>query len=60
VATELGTTEGAMKTSIHRLRQRFGQLLRSEIAETLASPAEVDDEVRHLLAVVAPRGHGEA
>jgi RNA polymerase sigma factor (sigma-70 family) len=56
VAEELGTTEGAVKTSIHRLRQRFGQLLRTEIAETVASPAEVDEEVRHLLGVIAPWG----
>lgn len=58
VAAELGTTEGAVKTSIHRLRRRFGQLLRSEIADTVASPDEVDDEVRHLLGVVAPWGRG--
>jgi RNA polymerase sigma-70 factor (ECF subfamily) len=54
VAAELGSSEGAVKTSVHRLRQRFGQLLRSEIAETFSSPAEVDDEVKHLLGVVAP------
>jgi RNA polymerase sigma-70 factor (ECF subfamily) len=54
VAAELGTTEGAVKMSIHRLRQRFGQLLRAEIAETVSSPTEVDDEVKHLLGVVAP------
>ena len=56
VAAELGTSEGAVKTSIHRLRQRFGQVLRSEIAETVSSPAEVDDEVKHLLGVIAPWG----
>ncbi len=55
-AEELGLSEGAVKTTIHRLRQRFGQLLRSEIADTVASPAEVDDEVRHLLGVIAPWG----
>jgi RNA polymerase sigma-70 factor (ECF subfamily) len=54
VAAELGTSEGAVKTSIHRLRQRFGQVLRSEIAETVSSPTEVDDEVKHLLGVIAP------
>jgi len=56
LASELGTTEGALKMSIHRLRQRYGQLLRSEIAETVSSPAEVDDEIRYLLGVVAPWG----
>jgi RNA polymerase sigma-70 factor (ECF subfamily) len=60
VASELGTTEGAVKMSIHRLRQRFGQLLRSEIAETVSTPAEVDDEVRHLLGVVAPWGRQQS
>jgi hypothetical protein len=37
---------------VHRLRQRFGGLLRQEIAETV-SPNEVDDEMRHLLRVLA-------
>jgi RNA polymerase sigma factor (sigma-70 family) len=54
VAEELGTSEGAVKTLVHRLRRRFGQLLRSEIAETVSSADEVDDEVRHLLGVIAP------
>jgi RNA polymerase sigma-70 factor (ECF subfamily) len=56
VAEQLGTTENAVKSSIHRLRQRFGQFLRAEIAETVSSPAEVDDEVKHLLGVIAPWG----
>jgi RNA polymerase sigma factor (sigma-70 family) len=56
VASELGTTESAVKTSIHRLRKRFGELLRSEIAETVSSPTDVDEEARHLLGVVAPWG----
>ena len=54
VAAALSTTETAVKTSVHRLRQRFGHLLRQEIAETVSGPEEVDDEVRHLLGVVAP------
>lgn len=53
VAAELGTTEAAVRTSVHRLRQRFGKLLRQEIAETVSSPNEVDDEMRHLLQVLA-------
>ena len=56
VAAELGASEGAVKTSVHRLRQRFGRLLRDELAETVASSEEVDDEVRHLLGVIALRG----
>jgi RNA polymerase sigma-70 factor (ECF subfamily) len=56
VAAELGTSEAAVKASVHRLRQRFGTLLREAIAETVASPQEVDDEVRHLLGTIAPWG----
>jgi RNA polymerase sigma-70 factor (ECF subfamily) len=49
VALELRCTEEAVKTAVHRLRQRFGALLRQEIAETVSKPEEIDDEVRHLL-----------
>ncbi len=49
VALELRTSEEAVKTSVHRLRQRFGTLLRQEIAETVSKPEEIDDEIRHLL-----------
>ena len=52
VAETLEMSEGAVKTAVHRLRKRFGECLRAEIAETVADPVEVDDEVRHLLAVV--------
>ncbi len=44
--------EGAVKTAVHRLRRRYGDCLRAEIAETVADPEEVDGEVRHLLTVV--------
>src|SRR5262245_43894125 len=54
LAAELGTSEAAIKTSVHRLRQRFGKLLRREIGETVADAEEVDDEVRHLLGVITP------
>lgn len=54
IATDLGMTETAVKAAVHRLRQRYGQLLRQEIAETVADPVEVDDEVRHLLGVLQP------
>jgi RNA polymerase sigma-70 factor (ECF subfamily) len=49
VAAHLGLSEGAVKTAVHRLRKRYGQLLRAEVAETVADPHDVDDEVRHLL-----------
>jgi RNA polymerase sigma-70 factor (ECF subfamily) len=56
VALRLGTSESAVKMSVHRMRQRFGTLLRDQIAQTVSSPDEVDDEVRHLLGVVGPWG----
>jgi RNA polymerase sigma-70 factor (ECF subfamily) len=55
VAHALGMKEGAVRTAVHRLRKRFGQCLRAEIAEIVADPADVDDEVRHLLEVVKPQ-----
>jgi RNA polymerase sigma-70 factor (ECF subfamily) len=52
LAAELDTTEGALKTAIHRLRQRFKERLREEISHTVSDPADVGDEVRHLLAAL--------
>ncbi len=52
VADRLGTTEGAARVAAHRLRRRYGELLRREIASTLAEPAEVDDEIRDLFAAL--------
>jgi RNA polymerase sigma-70 factor (ECF subfamily) len=54
VAAELGMSEPAVKVSVHRLRRRFGQLLRAEVAETVRDETQVDDELRHLLRVVSP------
>jgi RNA polymerase sigma-70 factor (ECF subfamily) len=56
VGEELGMSETAIKTAVHRLRRRFGTLLREAVAETVAEPGDVDDEVRHLLGVIAPWG----
>jgi RNA polymerase sigma-70 factor (ECF subfamily) len=47
-AASLDMSEGAVKTAVHRLRRRFGELLRREIAETVSDAAAVDDEVREL------------
>lgn len=52
LATELQTTEGALKVAVHRLRARLREALRAEVAQTLAEPADVDDELRHLVAVL--------
>jgi RNA polymerase sigma factor (sigma-70 family) len=52
VATRLGLSEGAVAVAVHRLRQRYRRLLREEIAQTVQRVEEVDDEMRHLLAVL--------
>ena len=52
VARDLGTTEGAVKVAIHRLRRRFRELVKSEIAQTVGDPAMVQEELQSLLAAV--------
>jgi len=52
VAAELGMTENALKQAFHRLRQRYRELLRDEIAQTVAVPGDVEDELRHFIAVL--------
>lgn len=44
----LNMSEGAVKMAVHRLRRRFGELLRQEIARTVSDPAEIDEELRSL------------
>lgn len=56
LAAQVGLSEGALKVTIHRLRKRFGELLRQEIARTVDDPAEVSDELRHLITVVGRGG----
>jgi RNA polymerase sigma-70 factor (ECF subfamily) len=48
VAHKLGMTETAARVAVHRLRQRYRQLIRAEVASTVASPEEVEAEMRHL------------
>ena len=45
----------AVKSAVHRLRQRYRQLLREEIGQTVAEPGEVDGELRHLIGVLGGR-----
>ncbi|HAB15022.1 MAG TPA: sigma-70 family RNA polymerase sigma factor [Verrucomicrobiota bacterium] len=52
VATRHGMSEGSVKVAVHRLRQRYGRLLREEIARTVSRPDEVDAELRYLIGVV--------
>lgn len=53
IASDLGMTEGAVGVAVHRLRKRYGQLFREEIANTVANPLEIETEIRHLAAVLS-------
>jgi RNA polymerase sigma factor (sigma-70 family) len=53
LAAKLGVSEGTVKSAVHRLRHRYREFLRDEIAQTVAGPDEVDEELRHLFAVLA-------
>jgi len=50
---DLGMAEGAIRTAVNRLRARFGGLLRAELARTISSPGELDDELRHIIRALA-------
>jgi RNA polymerase sigma-70 factor (ECF subfamily) len=52
IARQLGMTANAVRQAFHRFRQRYQSLLREEIAHTVATPGDVEDELRHLIAVV--------
>src|SRR5213082_3141544 len=52
IARQFGMTENAVKQAFHRLRQRYRQLLREEIAHTVMVPGDIEDELRHLIAVL--------
>ena len=53
LAQRLGTSEGNIKVAVHRLRQRYRELLRAEIAETVGSDDQVEDELRSLFAALS-------
>lgn len=48
VAVRLQMNEGALRVAVHRLRRRYREILREEIASTVASPDQIEDEIRHL------------
>jgi RNA polymerase sigma-70 factor (ECF subfamily) len=52
IAAGLGMTENAVKQAFHRLRQRYRELLQDEIAQTVAVPGDVEDELRHFISVL--------
>lgn len=53
IGAPLAMTEGAVKVAVHRLRQRYRELLRASVANTVADPLEVDGELRHLMEVLS-------
>ena len=53
VAGQLGLSPGTVPVLVHRLRQRYGELVREEVAHTVSSPEEVEAELRHLLGVLS-------
>jgi RNA polymerase sigma factor (sigma-70 family) len=52
IATRLGMTENAIRQAFYRFRQHYQALLREEIAHTVATPGDIEDELRHLIAVI--------
>jgi DNA-directed RNA polymerase specialized sigma24 family protein len=53
LGVELGMQAGAVKVALHRMRRRFGELLRNEVAHTVSAPEEIEAELRHLLTSIA-------
>ena len=53
IAAHLGLSSSAVAVAVHRLRQRYGQLVRDEIAHTVASPAEVEEELQYLIKLMS-------
>ena len=55
LARQMNTSEGALKVAIHRLRKRYREIFRQEIADTVADPAEVESELRYLAAALSAK-----
>jgi hypothetical protein len=53
IARQLGISVSAVKVSMHRLRHRFRELVRAEVESSVSDPAEIDDEFRHLIELLA-------
>ena len=52
LAAKRGVSVGAIDVAIHRLRQRFGMLLRQQVAQTVSTESEVEEEIRHLISAL--------
>ena len=53
IAADLGISEGAVKVAVHRLRRRFGELVRDQVERTVANAQDVDDELRELFTALS-------
>ena len=53
ISRDLNLSEGALRVAVHRLRLRFRELFREELAQTVASSADFDEELRHIFTVLA-------
>ena len=51
-ANVLGMSEGALRVELHRMKQTYRRLLRADIAHTVVTVAEIEDELKHLIAVL--------
>jgi len=58
LGVSLGMSESAITVAVHRMRRRYGELLREEIAATVSAPEEIEDELRYLLQVVSTPPQG--
>jgi DNA-directed RNA polymerase specialized sigma24 family protein len=54
ISKTLNMAEGAVRVAVHRLRQRYGELLRQEVANTVTSQEEIDEELRYLFQILSP------
>ena len=52
IASQKGMRAGAVDVAVHRVRRRFGDLLREEVARTVSSPGEIQEEIRYLMSVL--------
>ena len=57
IAERFGTSESAVKVTVHRMRRRYRELVRAEVAETVESEEAVDDELRYLLTALGGARH---
>ncbi len=53
IALKLGVSPNSLRVAVHRLRRQYGEILRAEVGRTVTNPAEIDGELRHLLAVIS-------